>query len=162
MENNLYCVDYINSILDNPNRDKSLYEYNPKNIMFKMKWTGYIPGVKAPPVDAFYLKSVIILSPDELMDSPLNCECGKELSQNGWAEPRYCHSLRSGIYVLQRKYLCNNRASCNIKSLLALKALQLPSVPDELRMFFPFSEKHNSMLDEDFMNYITSDTLTGY
>lgn len=114
-----------------------------------------------PPLDIYYLKPVIVCVPSDFIPAKeFVCNCGKPISHHGWTDPRYVHSIKTGKYLVQRRYICSN-SSCSLGTFTAVKCLELNCIPDCVRLLFPIVEKHNSVLDDDFVSYVTVDALTG-
>jgi hypothetical protein len=118
---------------------------------------------QGPQVQLFYLKPLFVIAPHELLPHGKNliCNCGKNLTCSGWSEFRYVHSLKSGKYLIQKQYRSHNRCTCEEKSYLGLRALNLGCIPDCLRLMYPLVERYNSIFDLDFVSYVTADALTG-
>ena len=95
--------NYINSIIHDRNRSKNKVYYDSEDQWNLSLWPGYVPGVKAPPVNLFYYKPVMICAPCELINGPLICDnCKSEFNNEGWCKNyRYVHSLKSGFILFK-------------------------------------------------------------
>ena len=145
-------LDWINSIKESYsslkwiffdiNEKIQAYQYNPS----RSSYTNLI------------LKSVYIMSPHELLQKDISCiYCtNKKLTCSGWENPRRVESIKTSMYLLQRKYRCKD---CNT-SINSLKIMENGEWRCNLKAMFPFTVKHNSLIHDDLLHLIVSDAMT--
>ena len=104
--------EYINIIKRDTNRNHFRVLYDPNENLYDLsKYRGNKSNDNLREItEEFYLKPVFLCAPDELLEGTckLKCNhCSTILRNDGWADNggRYIHGLKSGYYLVQRRYL---------------------------------------------------------
>ena len=106
---------YIESIIKNSKRNKFKTFYDPNENLYDLsKYRGSKTKTNLSDLsEDFMKKPIIICAPDELLEPgcKLKCDnCKNDLTVDGWADNhgRYVHGLKTGYYLVQKKYFCKN------------------------------------------------------
>jgi hypothetical protein len=96
-------------------------------------------GTGIPALEKFYLKPVIVIAPHKTHPNiPIKCNACSDgfLSPSGWdTSRRYVHGMRTGLFLLQYRYVCRNdccarnRGSSKAKT-SGLEMLSYTTTPD--------------------------------
>ena len=148
---NAFELEYINEI-------KVKYANGDRNILHTPP--SFLGG--RPRLPTFYAKDVTVCCPLKQFAISLfcpSCETGN-LAIKGWADPRRLQNLHGSGFLLQSTYRCTN-TSCR-KTIAAGTLLeQSKTIPDYVKISYPFILKEKSALGQDLLTMITSNSTTG-
>ena len=146
---NSYQVNYIKKLETNFNSNSDIYN---------------IPGFFPVKLQNLYIKPVIVVAPDiSFPNCILKCtECDERLCSKGWSDSyRYCHSIKSGVYILQKRYACKNK-SCNTMTIDGLSYLiqNYKKLDSILQAAYPLVPAGDTVFSRDLCNLLIGDCLS--
>jgi hypothetical protein len=135
----------------------------------------------SPKQDGYYRRPVIALVPDlNFIGLVMLCpSCGQnKLQRHGWADItskrkrstdagngplgtyRYIHGLYEGWYLLQARYICEDKKNCKATT-TAYKWLESPVCPDHVRLALKiFTLSNQSGLMQEVMDMLMTDAMS--
>ena len=142
----------------------------------KLSEANSLPVLRENPLltmEGLCCKPVLIIAPDiQFRDVDLKCPCsvpiessepstpgrpcGQNLKSNGWQTThRYIHSNDTGMYVLQKIYMC---ALHGCKD--ALDVIRDNGTPEYVKVFYPVVWGDETVFHKNLANFILNSALT--
>ena len=124
--------------------------YNPDN---------YAPRGVPKLEETFWLKPVYVMDPEkQFVGLKIKCsKCDKHFASDGWSPNyRHVHCLNTSAYLLQKKMKCK----CQKSNTTVYELLQFDSVPDYLKLFYPFADTPKSMIHDEITTLLMTDCVT--
>ena len=142
---------FIDNVLHSKNRSTWKVFYDVEDMIAEFSFSP-----KATTISNLYLKPFFICSPCELIggNESLKCpSCTSKLNNHGWdSNTRIVEGLKSTMYVISRRYKCNNKeCQQTINGVGLLEYLQAG-----IKNRFPFNLKgslDSRLIHEDLLNW---------
>lgn len=85
--------------------------------------------------------------------------CRKDIVSNGWHQNfRLIQGVDTSSYLAQYRYKCG---CTNNTAITAYELLNSDKVPGHLKLFYPYTARNKSMIHNDLLTLLMSDSLTG-